>query len=81
MNTDNAIHSEWRRLCQIALLETDPVKLLERIADARNAVLDRIEDGFTKSQDGEQVALREALSMLDNLRRFTARQNGISQAS
>jgi hypothetical protein len=65
----------WRQLCQIALWETDPVKLLERIADARNAVLDRIEDGFTKSLDGEKVALREALSTLDSLRKITERQN------
>jgi hypothetical protein len=58
------------------LFETNPVKLFDRIADARNAVLDRIEDGFTKSQDSEQVALREALSTLDSLRRITERQNG-----
>jgi len=71
----NINDTEWRQLCQLALLELDLAKLPERIADARNAVLDRIEDGFTKSQDGEQVALREALSMLDNLR-ITERQNG-----
>ena len=52
------------------------MKLLERIAHARNAVLDRIEDGFSKPQIGEQTALREALVTLDNLRRITERQNG-----
>ncbi len=62
--------------CAKSLLwETDHVKLLARIADARNAVLDRIGDGFTKSRDGEQVALREALSTLDSLRRIKECQN------
>ena len=74
-NTNDPTHPEWRQRCQAAFFETNPVKLLERIADARNAVLDRIEDGFTKSQDGEQVALREALSTLDSLRRITERQS------
>jgi hypothetical protein len=40
---DNAAHPQWRQLCQAALFELNPVKLLERIARARNAVLDRIE--------------------------------------
>jgi hypothetical protein len=68
-NTNDATHPEWRQLCQAALFETNPVKLLERIANARNAVLDRIEDGFTRSQNDEQVALREAPATLDTLRR------------
>jgi hypothetical protein len=50
--------------------------LLERIAHARNAVLDRIEDGYSKPQTGEQSALRDALATLDSLRRITERQNG-----
>ena len=66
---------DWRRLCQIALLETNPVKLLVRIADARNVILDRIEDCHSKSND-ERAALRDALATLDSLRRITERQNG-----
>jgi hypothetical protein len=72
----DAAHPEWRKLCQAALFETNPVKLLERITLARHAVLDRIEDGYSQSKNGEQAALREALSMLDTLRRITERQNG-----
>ena len=67
---------DWRQLCQAALFETNPVKLLERIAHARNAVLDRIEDGHSKSPNREPAALREALATLDTLRRITERQNG-----
>jgi hypothetical protein len=75
-NTNDPNHPEWRQLCQAALFETNTVKLLERIAHARNAVLDRIEDGYSKSPTSEQAALREALSTLDSLRRITERQNG-----
>ena len=67
---------DWRQLCQAALFETNPVKLLERIAHARNAVLDRIEDGHSKSPNGEPAALRQALATLDSLRRITERQDG-----
>ncbi|HMH05810.1 MAG TPA: hypothetical protein VK579_03925 [Terriglobales bacterium] len=73
---NDAAQPEWRQLCQAALFETDSVKLLERIAHARNAVLDRIEDGYSKPPTGEQAALREALTTLDTLRRITERQNG-----
>ena len=58
------------------MFETNPVKLLERISHARNAVLDRIEDGYSKPPTSEQGALREALVTLDSLRRITERQNG-----
>ena len=75
-NTNDATHPEWRQLCQAALFETNPIKLLERIANARNAVLDRIEDGFTRSQHDEQVALREALATLDTLRRIVQGHSG-----
>jgi len=49
---------------------------MERIAHARNAVLDRIEDGYSKPPTSEQAALRDALATLDSLRRITERQNG-----
>jgi len=74
--SNDAAHPEWRELCQAALFETNPVTLLERIAHARNAILDRIEDGHSKSPNGEQGALRQALATLDSLRRITERQNG-----
>ena len=74
--SNDAAHPEWRRLCHAAWFETNPAKLLERIARARNAILDRVEDGHSKSPTSEQAALREALATLDTLRRITERQNG-----
>jgi hypothetical protein len=74
---NHAAHpDEWRQLCQAALFETNPVRLLERIAHARSVILDRIEDGYKKPTTGEQIALLDALSTLDSLRRITERQNG-----
>ena len=77
---NDANHPEWRQLCQAALLETNPAKLLERIAHARsviaNRIANRIEEGYKKPPTSEQIALLDALSTLDSLRRITERQNG-----
>jgi hypothetical protein len=56
--------------------EPDPAKLLQRIAEARSAVLDRIEDGFSKPSDGEQLAQRDALETLTTLRKIAERDTG-----
>jgi hypothetical protein len=50
-----ALAPQWKQLCIAATLELDPSKLLQRIAAARTAVLDRIEDGFSKLSDHEQL--------------------------
>jgi hypothetical protein len=73
---NDAAHPEWRQLCQAALFETNTGKLLERIAHARSVILKRIEDGYKKPPTSEQIALLDALSTLDSLRRITERQNG-----
>ncbi len=58
----------WKRLYEAAILELDSAKLLQRIAVAQSAILDQIEDGFSKPSDGQQRALRDALHMLSTLR-------------
>jgi hypothetical protein len=68
-----------RQLCQAGLCKTNPVTLLEVIAHARNAILDRVEDGHSKSPNGEQAALRQGMAALDRLRRITERQMATSQ--
>lgn len=45
ISTD-AAHPHWRQICDAAVLELDPEKLLVRIADARTAVLSRFEGDF-----------------------------------
>jgi hypothetical protein len=64
---NNAAHPEWRQLCRAALLETNPVRLLQRIA--HNAVLNRIEGDFSKPPTSEQTALRDTLATLDSFRK------------
>ena len=76
MHTNDGSHSDWRQLCQFALIEPDPVKLLQRIAHARSLIQERIEEGYKKPPTGEQIALLDALSTLDSLRKITERQNG-----
>jgi len=71
---------DWRRLCQAALFEVNRVKLVDRIAVARRAILRRIETGHSKSSD-EQIALRQSLATLDSLRRITEFQDTQSKAS
>jgi hypothetical protein len=72
----NDAAQEWRQLCQAACFELDAVKLVERIAKARSAVLDRIEDNFSKPINSEQYALRNALETLSTLRELAERDIG-----
>jgi hypothetical protein len=59
---------DWKQLYQLALAELDPAKLPQRIADARVAVLDRIEDTLKNPGIGEQQMLNDALNGLRVLR-------------
>ena len=52
---------QWKQLCIAALAERNPAKVPERIAVARSAVLDQIEDNFSKSSSNEQSTLRQDL--------------------
>lgn len=58
----------WKELYQLAILEPDPAKLPQRIADARIAVLNRIADTLTNPGLGEQQLLNDALNGLHVLR-------------
>ena len=59
---------DWKQLYQLALVELDPAKLPQRIADARVAVLERIEDTLKNPGIGEQQMLNDALNGLRVLR-------------
>src|SRR6266436_7545716 len=58
----------WKELYQLALVELDPTKLPQRVADARVAVLSRIEDTLKNPGIGEQQMLNDALNGLRVLR-------------
>ena len=68
--------AQWRRCCQDAFFELDPIKLLVRITAARIAVLDRIEDRLSKPSQEEACALRSALGTLNMLRELAERDIG-----
>jgi len=56
---------DWTELYQLALLELDFTRLAQRIYDARNAILDRIEETNTKPFPyDERQQLTDALNGL-----------------
>lgn len=54
----------WRQLYEIAVLESDPSRVGGRIVDARNAILDRIEELLTCSPSAEHRDLNDAFLRL-----------------
>ena len=54
----------WRQLCEAAVVELDPERLLKRIAEARTAVLEEMEDRLLGSSQAEGLALHDARDML-----------------
>ena len=58
----------WRKLCHAAVCESDPQKLVQRIAAASSAVIDHIDSGFPNLSGAERLALHDALDMLISLR-------------
>ncbi len=68
---DNA--AQWRQLCQNAVFELKPDTLLQRVVEARSAVLDRIEDIQTKPSTREQYELHNALKRLGILQELAER--------
>ncbi len=59
--------SDWKSLYEVAIRETDRKKLPERIAIAKNAILNRIEQSIRNPALGDHCAMDAALR---NLRRI-----------
>ena len=66
-NTDSG--SDWKSLYEAAIHETDRTKLTERIAVARSAILDKIEQSLRHPAAGEHCAMDAALRNLRRLAR------------
>ena len=63
------LQPDWKHLYQLAAVEMDPAKLPQRITDARNAVLDRIQETVAAPIDYEEhQQLSDALNGLRVLR-------------
>jgi hypothetical protein len=61
---------EWQRLYIDALLETDPLKLVGRIATAEKAMLSRVEELCTSSDGAvEWQAIEDAITGISVLKR------------
>jgi len=60
----------WRRLFEAALLERDPVVLSRRLHDAKNAIMDRIEDSRGAASLSERRLLLAALNTISELQRL-----------
>lgn len=66
--------ASWKPLYEVAISETDAGKLPERIASARNAILDRIEETLTRPLPSEHRAMDDALRNLRTLACITTLQ-------
>ena len=76
MRANDADAPQWKRLYEAAIFELDPAKSIRRIAEARTAVLDQIEEDFSKPSKGEAFALGYALHMLTTLRHIAEGEIG-----
>jgi hypothetical protein len=71
--------TEWKRLYEMAMLETDPTKLSDRIADAYLAILERTAELIAFPASEEHKALSGALRFLQILENEIS-ENRISAA-
>lgn len=59
--------TDWQQLFEAALLESDPVAMAERFKNAKDAIMDRIEDCFDSTSQTERRLLLSALNTISNL--------------
>jgi hypothetical protein len=58
---------DWRRVYFAAVLEMDPAQLTQRVNEARQAILDRIQELLTKPTSFEHTDMYNALNVLRGL--------------
>jgi len=61
----------WEQLFEAALLEDNPAVIPQRLRDARDAIMDHIEDSFDTASLSEQQSLLAALNVLGDLHRLS----------
>jgi len=65
----------WKQLYTSAVLELDEGRLPERVAVARRAILDRVEEILTGVRTNEHRALSDAWRFLHLLEKMTAKES------
>jgi hypothetical protein len=70
---------EWRKAFEAALLERDHTVHPRRLRDAKNAVMDRIEDSLDSASLSERKLLLAALNTISELQRL-AQVDGLPSA-
>jgi hypothetical protein len=61
---------EWQPTYQVALLEPDPKKLFQRVAEAEAAVFNRLQTmSHNPESDAERQAIKDAMATLRVLKR------------
>ena len=77
--------SNWEELFECALLERDPVAREQRVQNAKDAIMDRIEDSFDTASGQESRLLLAALNTISELQRVVKnddlRRPGCAQTS
>jgi hypothetical protein len=61
---------DWKKAFEAALLERDPAVLPRRLRDAKNALMDRIEDSLNSASLSERRVLLAALNTISELQRL-----------
>jgi hypothetical protein len=69
-NTGSRGSPHWRTLYEAAILELDCGQVLQRIAEAQRAIMDRMEDMNRSENGSESEALIKALNVLRDLRKM-----------
>lgn len=59
--------SNWKDLLDAAIFETDRDRLAHRIQEARDAIMDEIEDSFQTASSSERQALIRAMNVVREL--------------
>jgi hypothetical protein len=59
--------SNWKDLLEAAVCETDQENLTRRILEARDAIMDEIEDSFHTASSSERQALISAMNAVRDL--------------
>ena len=71
MATEGTSLAAWKQRYQFALLETNPVKVPGRVADAHTAICDRMRELHSSPSCEEYLALKSALRFLRFLEKET----------